>query len=79
MTRMERQNKVSAPWTHTAWSFPGLVDRMLFGRSTAAELAPKGIQTVVRTSQDTVGVMDDDGIADLQGQAAVIDVHEAWF
>ena len=52
---------------------------MLFGRSKAAELAPNGIQKVVLVpGPDAVRAMDD-AVAELQGQAAVIGVHEAWF
>ena len=53
---------------------------MLFARSTAAEWAPNGVQKVVHMpGRNTDGAMDEDAIADLQGQAAVIGVHEAWF
>lgn len=53
---------------------------MLFARSTAAQLAPSDVQNVVRLpGRSTDGTMEDDRIADLQGQAAVIGVYEAWF
>ena len=80
MTRKERRNRATSAWSHAAWSFPGLVDRMLFARSNVAKLAPSGVQEVVHLPvRDTARAMDDDGIADVHGQAAVIGVHEAWF
>lgn len=80
LDRKERRNSTAAAWSQAAWSFPGLVDRMLFAGSKASGLAPRGVQEVVPMPvRDAARSLDEDGVADLHGQAAVIGVHEAWF
>ena len=80
MPRKERRNRATSRWSQAAWSFPGVVDRMLFAGSKAVHLAPGGVQGVVHMPAfNEARAMVEDDLADLHGQAAVIDVHEAWF
>ncbi len=80
MDRKERRNSNASAWSQAAWSFPGLVDRILFAGSRAVGLAPQGVQEVVLMPvPDAARSLEEDSVADLHRQAAVIGVHEAWF